>query len=239
MRGISFFIFWFFLEVNLLILIPVLRFNYLSLPNHRILVVKYFLNQFIGSIFLLIRLIFSLRFSNENSLLLFFLRVAIIWKLKAVFRIFIVPLRGLVKFRGGGPYLMYIWTPAFIVAHSIALHHEGLHEVLTFKLLLINFFIRNMGDLTQSQQSFIILLCLTILRARSHELAVNYGHLTDWVRVVLESSADDIEIELAEYEFGLEPGLTEEAILWNSYLSNELIQRNNLSTHNTVDVYFF
>ena len=96
-----------------------------------------------------------------------------------------------------------------------------------------------MGDLTLSQQSFIILLCLTILRAGSHELAINYGHLTDWVRVVLESSADDIEIELAEYEFGLEPGLTEEAILWNSYLSNELIQRNNLSTHNTVDVYFF
>ena len=59
------------------------------------------------------------------------------------------------------------------------------------------------------------------------------------MRVVLESSADDIEIELAEYEFGLEPGLTEGAILWNSYLSNELIQRNNLSTHNTVDVYFF
>ena len=134
---------------------------------------------------------------------------------------------------------MYIRTPAFIAAHSIALHHEGLHEVLTYKLLLINFFIRNMGDLTLSQQSFIILLCLTILRDRSHELAINYGHLTDWVRVVLESSADDIEIELAEYEFGLEPGLTEEAILWNSYLSNELIQRNNLSTHNTVDVYFF
>ena len=134
---------------------------------------------------------------------------------------------------------MYIWTPAFTVAHSIALHHEGLHEVLTFKLLLINFFIRNMGDLTQSQQSFIILLCLTILRARSHELAINYGHLTDWVRVVSESSADDIEIELAEYEFGLEPGLTEEVILWNSCLSNELIQRNNFSAHNTVDVYFF
>ena len=78
MRGDKFFYFLILFRTNLLILIPVLRFNYLSLPNHTILVVKYFLNQFIGSIFLLIRLIFSLGFSNENSLLLFFLRAAII-----------------------------------------------------------------------------------------------------------------------------------------------------------------
>merc|ERR1712141_105355 len=54
---------------NILIIIPLLRFNYLFSPNSS-LVFKYFLVQSIGSIILLIRLIFLFRFSDQKSLFL-------------------------------------------------------------------------------------------------------------------------------------------------------------------------
>lgn len=69
----------------MLIIIPLFRFNYLFSPNSS-LVLKYFLVQSIGSIILLIRLIFLFRFSDQKSLFLFL----IIWKVALVF-VFIIP----------------------------------------------------------------------------------------------------------------------------------------------------
>ena len=69
----------------MLIIIPLLRFNYLFSPNSS-LVLKYFLVQSIGSIILLIRLIFLFRFSDQKSLFLFL----IVWKVALVF-VFIIP----------------------------------------------------------------------------------------------------------------------------------------------------
>merc|ERR1712203_706009 len=67
---LSLLITWSFIEINMLIIIPLLRFNYLFSPNSS-LVLKYFLVQSIGSIILLIRLIFLFRFSDQKSLFLF------------------------------------------------------------------------------------------------------------------------------------------------------------------------
>ena len=77
---LSLLITWAFIEINILIFIPLLRFNYLLLPNNS-LVLKYFLIQSIGSIFLLIRLIFLIRFYDQKSLFLFLMGRALIWKI--------------------------------------------------------------------------------------------------------------------------------------------------------------
>ena len=53
---------WSFIEITILIIIPLLRFNHL----HNSLVLKYFLVQSIGSITLLTRLIFYLDFLIKN-----------------------------------------------------------------------------------------------------------------------------------------------------------------------------
>jgi hypothetical protein len=74
---LSLLITWAFIEINILIFIPLLRFNYLLLPNNS-LVLKYFLIQSIGSIFLLIRLIFLIRFYDQKSLFLFLMGRALI-----------------------------------------------------------------------------------------------------------------------------------------------------------------
>ena len=73
---------WSFIEITILIIIPLLRFNHL--PNS--LVLKYFLVQSIGSITLLTRLIFLFRLFDQKSLFLFL----IVWKVALVF-LFILP----------------------------------------------------------------------------------------------------------------------------------------------------
>ena len=73
---------WSFIEITILIIIPLLRFNHL----HNSLVLKYFLVQSIGSITLLTRLIFLFRLFDQKSLFLFL----IVWKVALVF-IFILP----------------------------------------------------------------------------------------------------------------------------------------------------
>ena len=60
---------WSFIEITILIIIPLLRFNHL--PNS--LVLKYFLVQSIGSIILLTRLTFLFRLFDQKSLFLFLL----------------------------------------------------------------------------------------------------------------------------------------------------------------------
>jgi len=77
---LSLLITWSFIEINMLIIIPLLRFNYLFSPNSS-LVLKYFLVQSIGSIILLIRLIFLFRFSDQKSLFLFLMGRGIVWKI--------------------------------------------------------------------------------------------------------------------------------------------------------------
>merc|ERR1712183_258528 len=59
---LSFLLTWSFIEITILIIIPLLRFNHL----HNSLVLKYFLVQSIGSITLLTRLIFYLDFLIKN-----------------------------------------------------------------------------------------------------------------------------------------------------------------------------
>ena len=73
---------WSFIEITILIIIPLLRFNHF----HNSLVLKYFLVQSIGSITLLTRLIFLFRLFDQKSLFLFL----IVWKVALVF-IFILP----------------------------------------------------------------------------------------------------------------------------------------------------
>ena len=73
---------WSFIEVTILIIIPLLRFNHL----HNSLVLKYFLVQSIGSITLLTRLIFLFRLFDQKSLFL----LLIVWKVALVF-VFILP----------------------------------------------------------------------------------------------------------------------------------------------------
>ena len=73
---------WSFIEITILIIIPLLRFNHL--PNS--LVLKYFLVQSIGSIILLTRLTFLFRPFDQKSLFLFL----IVWKVALVF-VFILP----------------------------------------------------------------------------------------------------------------------------------------------------
>ena len=73
---------WSFIEITILIIIPLLRFNHL--PNS--LVLKYFLVQSIGSIILLTRLTFLFRLFDQKSLFLFLL----VWKVTLVF-VFILP----------------------------------------------------------------------------------------------------------------------------------------------------
>ena len=79
---LSFLLTWSFIEITILIIIPLLRFNHL----HNSLVLKYFLVQSIGSITLLTRLIFLFRLFDQKSLFLFL----IVWKVALVF-IFILP----------------------------------------------------------------------------------------------------------------------------------------------------
>ena len=73
---------WSFIEITILIIIPLLRINHL--PNS--LVLKYFLVPSIGSIILLTRLTFLFRLFDQKSLFLFL----IVWKVALVF-IFILP----------------------------------------------------------------------------------------------------------------------------------------------------
>jgi len=73
---------WSFIEITILIIIPLLGFNHL----HNSLVLKYFLVQSIGSITLLTRLIFLFRPFDQKSLFLFL----IVWKVALVF-VFILP----------------------------------------------------------------------------------------------------------------------------------------------------
>ena len=68
---------WSFIEMTILIIIPLLRFNHL----HNSLVLKYFLVQSRGYITLLTRLIFLFRLFDEKSLSLFL----IVWKVALVF----------------------------------------------------------------------------------------------------------------------------------------------------------
>ena len=75
---------WSFIEITILIIIPLLRFNHL--PNS--LVLKYFLVQSIGSITLLTRLIFLFRLFDQKSLFLFL----IVWKVALVFVLFYLPI---------------------------------------------------------------------------------------------------------------------------------------------------
>lgn len=77
---LSLLITWSFMEINILMFLPLLSFNYLFLPNHS-LVLKYFLIQSIGSIGLLIRLIFLMRFCDQRYLFLVFASSSIIWKI--------------------------------------------------------------------------------------------------------------------------------------------------------------
>ena len=78
---------WSFIEITILIIIPLLRFNHL----HNSLVLKYFLVQSIGSITLLTRLIFLFRLFDQKSLFLFLI---FFWKVALVF-VFIYLLMGL------------------------------------------------------------------------------------------------------------------------------------------------
>ena len=79
---LSFLLTWSFIEITILIIIPLLRFNHL----HNSLVLKYFLVQSIGSITLLTRLIFLFRLFDQKSLFL----LLIVWKVALVF-VFILP----------------------------------------------------------------------------------------------------------------------------------------------------
>ena len=73
---------WSFIEITILIIIPLFRFNHL----HNSLGLKYFLVQSIGSITLLTRLIFLFKLFDEKSLSLFL----IVWEVALVF-VFILP----------------------------------------------------------------------------------------------------------------------------------------------------
>ena len=73
---------WSFIEITILIIIPLFRFNHL----HNSLGLKYFLVQSIGSITLLTLLIFYIRLFDQKSLFLFI----VVWKVALVF-IFILP----------------------------------------------------------------------------------------------------------------------------------------------------
>ena len=73
-----------FIEMTILIIIPLLRFN----PLHNSLVLKYFLVQSIGSITLLTRLIFLFRLFDQKSLFLFL----IVWKVALVLFLFYRPI---------------------------------------------------------------------------------------------------------------------------------------------------
>ena len=73
---------WSFIEITILIIIPLFRFNHL----HNSLVLKYFLVQSIGSITLLTLLIFYIRLFDQKSLFLFL----IVCKVALVF-VFILP----------------------------------------------------------------------------------------------------------------------------------------------------
>ena len=75
---------WSFIEITILIIIPLLRFNHL----HNSLVLKYFLVQSIGSITLLTRLIFLFRLFDQKSLFLFL----IVWKVALVLFLFYRPI---------------------------------------------------------------------------------------------------------------------------------------------------
>ena len=79
---LSFLLTWSFIEITILIIIPLLRFNHF----HNSLVLKYFLVQSIGSITLLTRLIFLFRLFDQKSLFL----LLIVWKVALVF-VFILP----------------------------------------------------------------------------------------------------------------------------------------------------
>ena len=73
---------WSFIEITILIIIPLFRFNHL----YNSLGLKYFLVQSIGSITLLTLLIFYIRLFDQKSLFLFL----IVWKVALVF-VFILP----------------------------------------------------------------------------------------------------------------------------------------------------
>ena len=75
---------WSFIEMTILIIIPLCRFNHL----HNSLGLKYFLVQSIGSITLLTRLIFYIRLFDQKSLFLFL----IVWKVALVLFLFYRPI---------------------------------------------------------------------------------------------------------------------------------------------------
>ena len=68
-------ILWVLIEINLLVFIPIISLE----KNFRILGIKYFLIQVLGSIFLLVSILFLILF-NYSTLINFFLLIRILWK---------------------------------------------------------------------------------------------------------------------------------------------------------------